>query len=248
MTKTHGIAETIAETGAVLGAWMAVLLAGCATPPDAAVPRPRSVMLAPTAVDTRLAARLEPGAPAIHRLIGQVLHEQDVQVGTVDLDEFDRYWQDASQAIEQSAVSAAPGGAGTSFDAAIRFLVTSLRSRGSSFDALVLPYVTVRPGSINGKAVVWDGVSRRLPFHSETHGDFFMERRVRRTPCTSLYVIAFDARGRRLFERVGGLEVASRLQQLADGRGRWTERTDLFQDPDALRPGVRIALRPFLRN
>jgi hypothetical protein len=234
--------------GAILGVWMAILLVGCVTSPEASLPKPRSVMLAPTAVDTRLAARLEPGAPAIHKLIGQVLYEQDVQVGTIDLAELDSYWQAASHAIEQSAVSATPGSGNTSFDAAIQFLVSNLRSRGSSFDALVLPYVTVRPGSINGRAVVWDGVSRRLPFQSEKHGEFFMQRRVRRTPCTSLYVIAFDAQGRRLFERVGGLEVASRLQQLDNGQGRWTERTDLFEDPDALRPGVQLALRPFLRN
>jgi hypothetical protein len=244
MTKTY----RFGTTGAVLGVWMAVLLVGCATSPEASIPRPRSVMLAPTAVDTRLAARLEPGAPEIHKLIGQVLYEQDVQVGTIDLHELESYWQAASHAIEQRSVSATPGSGNTSFDAAIQFLVSTLRARGNSFDALVLPYVTVRPGSINGKAVVWDGVSRRLPFQSQKHGEFFLDRRVRRTACTSLYVIAFDAQGRRLFERVGGLEVASRLQQLDNGQGRWSERTDLFQDPDALRPGVQLALRPFLRN
>jgi hypothetical protein len=236
-------------TGAFLGVWMALLLAGCVTGPEAVpIQKPRSVMLAPTAVDTRLAARLEPGAPMVHRMIGEVLFEQDVQVGTVDLSELDSFWQAASHAIEQSSVSAAPGSRNTSFDVAVQFLVASLRAKGNSFDALVLPYVTVRPGSINGTAVVWDGVSRRLPFQSSKHGQVFMERRVRRTPCTSLYVSAFDAQGRRLFERVGGLEVASRLQQLDNGQGRWAERKDLFQDPDALRPGVQLALKPFLRN
>jgi hypothetical protein len=230
----------------VLSLGLAVL-AGCATAPEPAPPpKPRSVLLAPTRFDERLANRLEAGAQAVHRLIGQVLWEQDVQVGTLPLTDFAGLWDAAREGVP--ALAGAAQDPDARYDATVGAMVGALRTRGARFDALVIPYLTVRPGAVNGHSVMWDGVTRRLPLETRHRADVLLPvRRGIATPCTSLRVIAYDAAGHRLFERVGGLEVANRLS-LDGGTGTWGERDDLFQDPKALRQGVQVALGPFLRN
>ena len=94
--------------GLALGVWLA-LLAGCATAPEPTPPpKPRSVLLAPTGYDERLASRLEAGAPAVHKLIGQVLWEQDVQVGTLPDTDFAGLWSAASRGCRRRRSRPAP--------------------------------------------------------------------------------------------------------------------------------------------
>lgn len=222
-------------------------LTACATgPAPVSAPMPRSVLLAPTGVEGRLAG-LKDGVPTVHKLIGQVLFEQDVQVGTVSSEELAAIWEIASRGLTAESVSRDPEHAR---DMAVDAVVDALRARGSRFDALLVPYLVVRNGSINGTSVWWDGVRRQVPVDAAHRHDVLMPmRRGMRTPCISLRVVAYDAHGSRLFERTGGLEVANRLTIANSGSyGSWSARDDLFQDPEALRRGVQVALRPFLRN
>ena len=220
---------------------------GCATSPEVLPgPRPRAVLLAPTSVDLRLAEELRAGAPIIHEMIGRLLWEQDVQVNAPPLPEFYALWR-------QAAVSAGNPGApsdSAAYDVSVHALLEGLRAQGANFDALLIPYLTIRPGKVTGQSVMWDGVARRLPL-SYKHRDaaFLVVRRRVEAPCTSLGVVAYGAHGERLFERIGGLEVAKQMWVSDDGhRRRWNDREDLFQDEKALRDGVEEALEPLLRN
>jgi hypothetical protein len=228
--------------------WLLGVLACASTPEPAGLALPRAVLLAPTRFDPRLAGELEPGARTLDDVIGRMLWERDVQVNAPSRSEFLAMWDAASQGVAL-AQGAAPDGDGARYDAAVLALADALRARGSNFDALVFPHLTLRPGAVNGHAVMWDGVARRLPFARHRDAANLLVRRGVQAPCTSLRVIAYDARGERLFERVGGLEVAKQVILARDGSGgSWSDRDDLFQDPRALRDGVEVALGPLLRN
>jgi hypothetical protein len=233
------------------GLWVVVLLAaialGCATAPEMPAPRPRAVLLAPTRFDPRLAQRLEPGAGVVDALMRRLLWEQDIQVNVPAQEELRDSWVAAARSV--AARQGASGELGVdTYDATVHALAGALRGRGERFDALLVPYLTIRLGVVTGHSVSWDGVTRRLPLDYKYRNNPILEVR-RQAPCTSLRLIAFDEDGHRLFERVGGLEVASRMRIDEDSlRGTWSDRADLFQDSKALREGVEAALRPLLRN
>jgi len=240
-----------------IGRWLLLALAlvgaglvGCASQPDAApIPKPRVVLLAPTSFDPRLEPRLGPGVAIVDELLGHALWAGDVEVHTGRGPAFRDAWLLAARA--SAALGVSEGGiAPDRHDGTVRALVQALQAEGERFDALVIPYLTVRPGVVNGQSVSWDGVTRRLPLEYRNRDSMFLVvRRGIQAPCTSLRVIAYDARGNRLFERLGGLEVANRMRIEDDGRRRsWSERSDLFRDPQALRDGVQVALAPLLRN
>ena len=239
-------------SGALKPGWIGGLLvafvAGCATSPAALpIPKPRAVLLAPTTVDTMMPSELRSGAPIVQQMIGQLLWEQDMQVNAPPLPEFYELWRKAAEPT--GAQPALVSGGGVS-DVAVRTLLDGLRARGENFDALVVPYLTVRPGTVTGQTVMWDGVARRLPLsYKNRDAAFLVARRGIYASCTSLGVVAYGPHGERLFERIGGLEVAKRMWVSDDGHRRgWNDREDLFQDQSALRSGVKEALYPLLRN
>ena len=240
----------IARGGWIVAGLLSAWLPGCVTQPDALPgPKPRAVLIAPTSVDQRLAEPLRAGAPLVQQMIAQLLWAQDLRVDSPALPEFSALWREA--ALAAGAVGGPDqGGVASGQDLAVRALLDRLRERGRQFDALLVPYLTVRPGVVTGQSVMWDGVARRLPLDYRNRDAFFLVARRRvEAPCTSLGVVAYDARGERLFERLGGLEVARRMWVSDDGhRRRWDDREDLFQDEQALRSGVEVALRPLLRN
>jgi hypothetical protein len=185
---------------AFAGLW----LAACATAPDVdPIPKPRVVLLAPTGFDPRLAERLAPGAAVVDELLGNVLWGGDVEVNRARRAAFREAWLSAARGAELLPVAAADGL--DRHDRTVVALVHDLKSRGELFDALVVPYLTLRRGSVYGNSVRWDGVTRRLPFDPRHRDATLIARRCVEAPCTSLRVIAYDARGERLFEGVGGL-------------------------------------------
>jgi hypothetical protein len=240
----------VRKGGRIAAGLLSACLAGCVTHPDALPgPKPRAVLIAPTSVDQRLPEPLRAGVPLLQQMISQMLWAQDLRVDAPTLPEFAALWEEAERAAAVAG-GLADGGAAPRRDVAVRELLDGLRARGERFDALLVPYLTVRPGVVTGQSVSWDGVTRRLPLEYR-HRDvrFLVVRRRVEAPCTSLGVVAYDARGERLFERIGGLEVAKRMWVSDDGhRRRWEDREDLFQDQRALQSGVEVALEPLLRN
>jgi len=231
-----------------IGGLLVAFLAGCATSPTALpIPKPQSVLLAPTTVDTMLPSELRSGAPIVHQMIGQLLWEQDMRVNAPPLPQFDELWREAGDAM--GAQPALVTGGAVS-DVAVRALLDGLRAHGENFDALLVPYLTIRPGTVTGESVMWDGVARRLPLSYKNRDvAYLVARRGVYASCTSLGVVAYGPHGERLFERIGGLEVAKRMWVSDDGHRRgWNDREDLFQDQAALRSGVKEALYPLLRN
>jgi hypothetical protein len=230
-----------------IGGLLVAFLAGCATSPTALpIPKPRAVLVAPTTVDTLMPSELRSGAPIVQQMIGQLLWEQDMQVNAPPLPEFYELWREAADTTAAQPLVAG----GDVRDAAVRVLLDGLRARGENFDALLVPYLTIRPGTVTGQSVSWDGVARRLPLSYKNHdAAFLVARRGVYASCTSLGVVAYGPHGERLFERIGGLEVAKRMWVSDDGHRRgWNDREDLFQDQKALRSGVAQALQPLLRN
>ena len=250
----HEVRESMSDQngsrGWILALWLVASAVACATPPERApLAPPRALLLAPTRFDARLAERFEPGARALDELIGRMLWERDNVVNAPPRDEFLALWQAASQSVAL-AEGTSPDLDAARYDAAVLALLDALHARGARFDTLVFPHLTLRVGSVQGHAVMWDGVTRRLPFAQRNHDPgFLLTRRGIQAPCTSLRVIAYDARGERLFERIGGLEVARQVSYERNGSGgRWSDRDDLFQDARALRDGVEVALEPLLRH
>ena len=240
--------RTIERGIRVLVGLLGAAFLGCWTSPDVLPgPLPRAVLLAPTSVDLRLAEELRMGAPIVHEMIGRLLWEQDVQVNAPPLPEFYELWRQAALAVEAPG---APTEAAARNDVAVRALLDGLRAQGANFDALLIPYLTVRPGKVTGQSVMWDGVARRLPLlYKNRDVAFLVVRRRVEAPCTSLGVVAYGPHGERLFERIGGLEVAKQMWVSDDGKRRgWNDREDLFQDKKVLRDGVEEALEPLLRN
>ena len=231
-----------------IGGLLVAFLTGCATSPSALpIPKPRAVLLAPTTVDTMMPSALRSGAPIVQQVIGRLLWEQDMQVNAPPLPEFYDLWREAADA---TAPQPAIASAGAVNDVAVRALLDGLRARGENFDALLVPYLTIRPGTVTGQSVMWDGVARRLPLsYKNRDAAFLVARRGVYASCTSLGVVAYGPHGERLFERIGGLEVAKRMWVSDDGHRRgWNDREDLFQDQSALRSGVKEALYPLLRD
>lgn len=235
--------------------WDARLLAAlllstlaCATePPEPPLPHISSVLLAPMSFNQNLPAPLQPGAPVVHELVSGVLWEQDIRVSSPPVDEFQGTWKSEGQAVGSLY---GPDGKldPARYDAAVRALIAAYRARGAQFDALVIPYLALRPGVVTGQSVGWDGASRKLPLERSNRDVTHMEaRRGLQVRCTSVLVLVYDTQGNRLFERYGGLEVAQRMQA-AEGHWRWTDRGDLFRNREDLEDGVRFALEPLLED
>jgi hypothetical protein len=225
----------------------ALAFLACASAPKAApLPRVLSVLLAPMSFNQNLPAPLDAGSSIVLEVLSGTLWKQDIQVVAPPTQEFQEVW--TSQA--KTTVGTLYGADGkldrTRYDAAVRALASTYHSRGVSFDAIVIPYLAARRGSVTGQSVSWDGTSHRLPVERPNRDVTQIEvRRGLEVGCTSVLVLVYDAQGTLLFERYGGLEVAQRMQA-AEGRWRWTERGDLFRNRNDLEEGVRIALQPLL--
>jgi hypothetical protein len=145
------------------------------------------------------------------------------------------------------ALKVAVGEERMSFPSAGSLLARRLQ-RTRRFDALVIPWITLRPAQVRGTSVKWDGVVRTIPLSadSDRKTGFFQFFRAQ-MPAPSLQVFVFAPDGRRLFEGIGGLDFADEVT--VDAKARHADfhpRPDLFADPRNLREGIALAFDPFL--
>ena len=230
-------------------ALIGMLLLACAGTPEDATPLPviASVLVAPVGVRERAPQQVEAGAAVLDEVIARVLWEKDLRVQAAPAEQFRADWKQAQQQVDSAAGGDAQPEAAR-FDAAAAAVVAAWRARGTEFDALLIPYLVNRDGTVVGESVQWDGVVRQLPVEYEYHDKAHVEARRRlSTRCTSLRMLVFAADGRRLFERYGGLETTQTMK-IAEGNWSWTERGDLFRDRADLEDGARVALKPLLRR
>jgi hypothetical protein len=229
---------------------LAAALAGCtsgASPRQTEMQKPAAVLLSPMNFNQRLPEAIEFGVPVVGEIVAATLGESGVAAVEAPLAEFHDTWLAAAEGVgtlydDEGQLDPAR------YDTVARGVVLAYRQRGHRFDVLLIPYVTVRPGTVMGHSVKWDGVTRMLPFEFKNRDALHMDnRRGLKTPCTSLRVFAYDAAGTRLFERYGGLEVAVKWIE-RDYKFRHEHRDDLFEDTKSLREGVEIALAPLLSD
>jgi hypothetical protein len=134
-------------------------------------------------------------------------------------------------------VRAGEKGARAGFDDAARALVLEL-AKHAEFDTVIVPSLFIRKARISGNSATWDGVERSLEFEEsrrDARSILANTPLVGAAPAASLHAVVLDAKGNKIQEAKGGLE----LLVLAT-------RTDLFANREHVREGVAEALAPFL--
>ncbi len=227
-------------------------LLGCASEPR----RERSVLLGsenrvflilPLNVAAVMPPELESFSPIIWKELELYLRAQGKQLKTISRQAARNLWV---RTIRQ--VRAGEKGARAGYDDAARALALELRNH-AEFDAMIAPSLFVREARISNRSARWDGVERELDF--EARG--LEARRLAATllegtaPAASIHVAVFDAKGQKLHEARGGLELLVRVRVVGNNpAGRPTfqfaTRTDLFGNREHVREGITEAFAPFL--
>lgn len=178
------------------------------------------------------------------------LRAQGKQLKTASFRDARRLWLGS---IRQ--VRAGEKGARAGFDDAARALVLEL-AKHAEFDTVIVPSLFIRKAFISGNSATWDGVERPLEFEESSRPARHI---LANTPlvgaarAASLHAVVLDAKGNKLQEATGGLELLVRVR-VQGGLGsltskptlEFTTRTDLFANREHVREGIAEALAPFL--
>jgi len=223
------------------------LAAGCAGrggPVRSAGSDVREVLLFPLNVVVAIPQGLEPGAPRVEEEVRSYLESRGKRVQTLPARDAHSAWVAAAQALKAEV-----GEDRMDFAGAARMLARQLAAE-RRFDALVLPWLVLRPAKVHGRAVTWDGVSRTLRVANPSGrslgflGDFQAQ-----AAAPSLQVAVFSAEGESLFSGVGGLDLIHSL--VIEGDPPKVDAvplptSEVFSDLGLLREGIGIAFDPFL--
>ena len=227
-------------------------LLGCASAPR----RVRTVLLGkenrvflvlPLNVAAVMPPELESFSPIVWKQLELYLRAQGKQLKTISRQAARTLWV---RNIQQ--VRAGEKGARAGYDDAARALALELRNH-AEFDAMIAPSLFVREALISNRSARWDSVERKLDF--EARG---LEARNLDTtplqgaaPAASIHVAVFDAKGEKLHEAQGGLELLVRVRVTGNNPARgptfqFATRTDLFENREHVREGIAAAFAPFL--
>lgn len=207
-------------------------------------------LLFPLNVVVAMPGALEGGAGRVDEAVRSYLTERGRHVDTMPFSEARSAWV---ASVKECIAAASSGCKG--FDGAASLLAKRLAD-GREFDALIIPYLAMRPARMQMRNVKWDGVSRTLETIGEPtkSGDIDLSGSFNgQTQAPSLAVFVFSKQGRKMFQGVGGLDLAHRVR-MDPGRGitimdtRWNFELlpDVFANPENLREGVAVAFYPLL--
>jgi hypothetical protein len=129
-----------------------------------------------------------------------------------------------------------------------------------AFHALVIPSLLLQEVVVRHRGAEWDGVERRVRVVNAPrrgagrNSDLLVDGLAAGSlnavvAVSSLHLMVFTRKGRRIFEGRGGLEF---LQDVDLGKAaetfhfEITPRNDLFQDRELLREAVEVAFTPYL--
>jgi hypothetical protein len=222
----------------------ALLALGCAgigALPDST---PNRVTVLPLGVVAPLPPEVIAGAKPLERELAAYLGERGLAVDAPDLSDARAAWLRSAQALKADA-----GESGMSFDGAASRLARELHA-ASGVDALVLPWIAMRPAQMKGRMVVWDGVSRELErFRGRRAGmddARYLDALEGTFAAPSLQVAVYSARGEKVYEGTGGLDLVQDVLLLGDKqagfRVEMPPRDEIFSDAALLREGIALAL------
>jgi hypothetical protein len=205
------------------------------------------LLILPLNVAAVMPPELEHFSPIVWKELELYLRAQGKELKTISRQAARQLWV---RSIRQ--VRSGEKGARAGYDDAARILALELRSQ-TGFDAMLAPSLFVREAPISNRSARWDGVERELEF--EARG--LEARRLAAAPlegaapAASLHVAVFDAKGEKLHEAQGGLELLVRVRVARSNPAgqpnfQFTARTDLFADRKHLREGIAAAFAPFL--
>lgn len=225
---------------------MALFAWGCAgggAPAASSAPDTRVLLVANLNAVVPLPDEMEPVAPIAAKELRLALAARSNPIKTLPGDTWRRRWRESSQRIQQRA---AQGTAALGFDDAAAELARSLAPE-EPFDLLLLPSLVSRDAEIVKRRARWDDISRPLEYEVEglrarnVASSYPLQGTI---PAVSLHLAVFDARGRKVAERLGGLALMRRVQ-VTGGSGEDVEpAVELVPHPDpfADRPGLRARL------
>jgi hypothetical protein len=221
--------------------------AGCARPAavsPAGAPPARSVLLFPLNVVVPMPTGLESGAASVSEALHAYLEAHANRVETLDPAAARAAWLAAAQELKAEL-----GETQMSFDGAARVLARTLH-RERRFDALVLPWLVLRPAKVHGRTVTWDGVTRTLRVvggDQRTH--FLLADFEAQAAAPSLQVAVFAADGGKLSEAVGGLDLIHLMLIVGDPPqidAQVLPSSQILADHANVSEGIALALDPFL--
>ena len=200
--------------------------------------------LFPLNVVVPLPPGLEAAAPTVDAAIRAYLDAHEKRVRAPSFDAAQAAWLASAQALKAEV-----GASQMSFEGAAATLARRMHAQ-EPFDALVLPWIALRPAKVRGRTVSWDGVTRTLKVVNpegrslQVLRDFQAE-----AAAPSLQLAVFSPDGRKLFEGVGGLDLQHAL--VLEGEptridAELLPRAQVFADRTPVAEGIAVAFDPFL--
>lgn len=237
-----------AKSVAVLAA-VALMLAACSSSPLSSqreAPRVGRVVVAPLNLALRTPPELEDVTEPVEHAILGYFQGRDRRVTRLAASDADILWYQVTSELERSG---SPVDLSTASAAFARRL-----AEHTDYELLVMPSLLVRAARVLGRHASWDGVRRRLEIsHLEdgstlvgwsSGGAIEFVGYTGNIAAASLHVAVLTAAGEPVHQGLGGLALIQALRH-DDARPHdaWAlgPREQPFDDPDALREGVRVA-------
>ena len=119
-------------------------------------------------------------------------------------------------------------------------------SESTAFDALVVPSLVYREARLQNLRVKWDGAVRRID-DAEDESRSVPPTFEGSVPAVSLHLMVFDARGERVFENYGGVDLAHVLS-FQPGKDELIAKLadPVLDEHRFLSEGVALAFEPYL--
>jgi hypothetical protein len=204
----------------------------------------RDVVLFPLNVVVPLPPGLEDAAPFVDDEIRSYLDSHDKRVQSLTREEAEPAWLASAQALKAEVGASEMG-----FEGAAEILAKQLHQE-RRFDALVLPWIALRPAKVRGRSVSWDGVTRTLRVVNLQGRSLQVLKDLQaQAAAPSLQLAVFSPEGRQLFEGVGGLDLLHALVLAGDPiriDAELLPRAQIFADRTSLQEGIAVAFDPFL--
>lgn len=210
----------------------------------------QNLLILPLNVTVLIPPELEGRSAIVWEELESYLRAHGKQLKTVSFDVARRFWLSS---IEQ--VRAGENGKKAGYEEAARVFVQRL-AKHAEFDTVIDPSLYIRKANVIEMTAAWDGVERTVQIEAKSPAARQVAAEIPLegvAPAASLHAVVLDARGNKIQETQGGLEllVGVRVRPSSDAAGgdpsfQFAARTDLLENREHVREGISIALSPFL--